>query len=277
MKETSDIEIFTSPGKKCDLTRDYPVVAFDCSRFVSDIVSICIEEQVRLFINGKHCTTMVATPDELVEFAVGFIIDEGFLHGIHEIDSISIEGLSIDIQTKPNVVLGDIHDLEVRSSGGVGNAEPNNGLARPLSDESVFSIDMIFSAVDSLHDLSTTWKRTGGTHSAIILSGTGDFVAYAEDMGRHTAIDKVIGKALMKGASLSSCSLTCSGRLPAGMIQKAYRVGIPLIISNNAPFSSGIDLANKLNITVAGFVRRPRAFIYSGIGRIEGAGYSIDK
>lgn len=271
MNGTSELKISTSHGKECDLTRAYPVLAFDGSRFVSDTVSICIEEQVRLFLNGEHCTTMVATPDELVEFAVGFIIDEGFLEGIHEIDSISIEGLSIDILTKPYVVPRNIHDLEVRSSGGVGNAERSNESPPPLPDGCVFSIDAVFSAVDALHDRSTTWKKTGGTHSALILSANGDLVAYAEDMGRHTAIDKVIGKALMKGASLSRCSLTCSGRLPAGMIQKAYRVGIPLIISNNAPFSSGIDIANKLNLTVAGFVRRPRAVIYTGMKRIQDA------
>ncbi|MCQ1538636.1 formate dehydrogenase accessory sulfurtransferase FdhD [Methanocalculus taiwanensis] len=271
MNDAFELKISSSRGKECDLTRDYPVLVFDGSRFVSDAVSICIEEQVRLFLNGEHCTTMVATPDELVEFAVGFIIDEGFLQGIHEIDSIRIDDLSIDIRTRSDAACINSHDLEVGSSGGAENAGRSDEEAPALPDGCVFPVDAVFSAVDRLHDLSNTWKKTGGTHSALILTMNGDLVAYAEDMGRHTAIDKAIGKALIKGTSLSTCSLTCSGRLPAGMIRKAYRVGIPLIISNNAPFSSGIDMANKLNITVAGFVRRPRAVIYSGMNRIRGS------
>lgn len=266
-----DLKIISSSRKKCVLTRDYPVITFDGSGFFSDTVPLCIEGRVRLLLNGEHCTTMVATPDELLEFAVGFIIDEGFLQGIHEIDSISIDDLSIDIRTRSDVAYMNIHDLEVGSSGGVENAKRSDKQDSALPDGCVFPIDVIFSAVDLLHDLSNTWKKTGGTHSALILSTNGELVAYAEDMGRHTAIDKAIGKALIKGISLSNCSLTCSGRLPAGMIRKAYRVGIPLIISNNAPFSSGIDMANKLNITVAGFVRKPRAVIYSGMNRIRGA------
>lgn len=271
MNDTMDLKIFRSSGGECVLTRDYPVIAFDGSGFLSDTVSLCIEGRVRLLLNGEHCTTMVATPDDLLEFAVGFIIDEGFLQGIHEIDSISIDDLSIDIRTRSDAAYMDVHDLEVGSSGGVENAKRSDEEGPALPEGCVFPIDAVFSAVDVLHDLSNTWKKTGGTHSALILSTNGDLVAYAEDMGRHTAIDKAIGKALLKGASLSDCSLTCSGRLPAGMIRKAYRVGIPLIISNNAPFSSGIDIANKLNITVAGFVRRPRAVIYSGMNRIRGA------
>lgn len=270
MNDTPDLKIFRSSGGECVLTRDYPVLAFDGSGFLSDTVSLCIEERVRLLLNGEHCTTMVATPDELLEFAVGFIIDEGFLQGIHEIDSITIDDLSIDIRTRSAGVSVNNDDLDVGSSGGAENAGRSDEEAPVLPEGCVFPIEAVFSAVDRLHDLSNTWKKTGGTHSALILSNNGDLVAYAEDMGRHTAIDKAIGKALLKGVSLSDCSLTCSGRLPAGMIRKAYRVGIPLIISNNAPFSSGIDMANKLNITVAGFVRRPRAVIYSGMNRISG-------
>lgn len=252
------------------VVRSYPVILIDNDRFLQDTVSICIEEQIRISINDQHIATMVATPDELTEFAVGFVVDEGILRGFHEIQSVRVDGTSVNLQTVPGVLIGK-PDIEVRSSGGLGNVKLDNSESPPLLDCSVFTIDSIFLAVDLLHDLSSTWKKTGGTHSAIILSGDNELVAYAEDMGRHTAIDKVIGKALMKGVSLSSCCLTCTGRLPAGMIQKAYRVGIPLIISNNAPFSSGIDLANQLNLTVVGFVRKPRATIYSGTHRIQGA------
>jgi formate dehydrogenase family accessory protein FdhD len=255
----------------CEMMRNYPVIVYDGAQFCRDEVTICIEEQIQFFVNDQHVATMVATPDELAEFAVGFLIAEGFLKTIDDIRSLEIDDLRVNVRTAPGVV-PLVFDREIRSSGGVGNAGNPDVYKTPLPDGGmVFSIETLFSAVDMLHDLSSTWKRTGGTHSALIVSYDGETVVYAEDMGRHTAIDKVIGKALMMGIQLSNCSLTCTGRLPEGMIMKAYRVGIPLIISNNAPFSSGIDLAARLNLTVAGFVRKPKAIIYTGSQRIRDA------
>ncbi len=255
----------------CEMTRNYPVIVYDGVQFIRDEVTICIEEQIQFSVNDQHVATMVATPDELAEFAVGFLIAEGFLKTIDDIRSLEIDDLRVNVRTAPGV-LPSVFDREIRSSGGVGNAENPDNYQPPLPDDGmVFSMDTLFSAVDMLHDLSSTWKRTGGTHSALIVSYDEETVVYAEDMGRHTAIDKVIGKALMMGIQLSNCSLTCTGRLPEGMLLKAYRVGIPLIISNNAPFSSGINLAACLNLTVAGFVRKPKATIYTGAQRIRDA------
>ena len=76
--------------------------------------------------------------------------------------------------------------------------------------------------------------------------GTGGIVSYAEDIGRHNSMDKAVGKALMLGKDLTQCYMVCTGRMAGGMVAKAYRAGTPILISNTAPFSTGIDLARQV-------------------------------
>jgi FdhD protein len=130
------------------------------------------------------------------------------------------------------------------------------------------SLDTLFSGMKKLNDNASLWRITGGTHCTVILDESGNLICGFEDMGRHNSVDKAIGRALLDRVSLSRCFMACTGRLPAGMVAKAYRAGIPIVASNTAPFSTGICLARQVNMTLAGFVRPPRAMIYSVPERI---------
>jgi FdhD protein len=121
----------------------------------------------------------------------------------------------------------------------------------------------------SINECAPLWKITGGTHCAVILDECGKVKSAIEDMGRHNAVDKAVGKALLAGVDVSRCFMVCTGRLPAGMVAKAYRAGISILASNTAPFSTGICLARQVNMTLAGFVRPPRAMFYSVPERIQ--------
>jgi FdhD protein len=121
----------------------------------------------------------------------------------------------------------------------------------------------------AINERAPLWKVTGGTHCAVILDECGNVKSVIEDMGRHNAVDKAVGKALLDNVDLSRCFMVCTGRLPAGMVAKAYRAGISIFASNTAPFSTGICLARRVNMTLAGFVRPPRAMIYSVPERIH--------
>jgi FdhD protein len=129
---------------------------------------------------------------------------------------------------------------------------------------------MIFASMGMINDLAALWSRTGGAHCSAICDCYGGLVSYAEDIGRHTSIDKAVGKALLDGRDLSECFLISTGRMPAGMVAKAYRAGIPLIVSNTAPLTSGVEIARRLGMTLICFARPPRMSVYSGIDRIRG-------
>ena len=109
---------------------------------------------------------------------------------------------------------------------------------------------------------------TGGTHSAAIFHEE-KLVAFAEDIGRHNAVDKVIGAAAMKKVEFSKCVIVSSGRQPANMVLKAARVGIPIVASIAGPVNSGVDIAIKTGVTLICFVRGQRMNVYSYPERVE--------
>ena len=159
-------------------------------------------------------------------------------------------------------------DMEIRSSGCPGVVAQGETLNTPLLNDFRITLETLFSGMNQINLLASTWRRTGGTHCTVLLDAGGRVIASAEDMGRHSSVDKAVGKALLAGHDLTECFMVCSGRLPEGMVAKAYRAGICILASNNAPFTSGIDLARSVNMTLVGFARPPRAIIYSVPERI---------
>ena len=113
-----------------------------------------------------------------------------------------------------------------------------------------------------------TFKKTGGVHAAAIFSHKGKLIFLAEDVGRHNAVDKVIGFASIRQIALSNCFLGLSGRLTADIVLKAARVGVPVMASLSAAIDSGIRVADRAGVTLVGFVRGNRMTVYSHIDRI---------
>jgi FdhD protein len=111
------------------------------------------------------------------------------------------------------------------------------------------------------------WQETGSVHVAQLVYG--DQFITREDVSRHVAVDKVIGAAAKAGFDLSKCYVCYSGRMPADMLIKVVRVGIPILVSNAAPAGSGYDIAEKGNITMVGFVRGDRFNLYTATERIN--------
>ena len=215
---------------------------------------IIIEGCVRLFLNGDCLATLVASPDRLDDLAAGFVVCEGLADTV---TSVEVSGKDVHV-TAP--IRRDIR-LEVESSGGYRVlGEPGKVASSITVTEE--TIRAVTAAIES-----DTWRRTGGVHCAVLFCD-GAFVTRACDIGRHNAIDKVIGHATLRGLDRSACILGCTGRQPSGMVAKAANAGIPIVVSRAASTDRGILTAEEAGLTLICFSRGERFTIYTHPERV---------
>jgi FdhD protein len=249
------------------MSREYPILSVYDHTVKSQEVQVCIEENILLHLNGQKLTALKISPNDFPAFAIGFVICEALVPGIESIQEVLIDFPNISITTHEGIPDHKKLMTEIRSAGvGISNREECQ--AHPLGPGVSISIDNLLKGLEVFQELSPVWKVTGGTHGSAILDEHGRLISSAEDIGRHNSVDKTVGKALLDGADLSRCFIVCTGRLPADMVAKAYRAGITIMVSNNAPFSSGIEFAENMNMTLIGFARPPKMSIYSHPERI---------
>ena len=252
-----------------EVTRTYLVIKASGTEITKTTVEVCTESRIILTLNGSVVGDLSITPIDLEAFAIGYLICEGYVCSLQEINTITINLPKISVTTtteSSDLVSGQ---FSRNSSGGSCRDLLPGGTLHPLSDGLVIERETILCSMDHVNEYSVIWKKTGGMHCSLIIDEHGNVVCGVEDMGRHTTVDKAVGIALQKGTDLSGCYLVCSGRLPVDMVAKAYRAGIPVVISNNAAFAGGIEFAKKTNMTLAGFVRPPNMTIYVGAHRIR--------
>jgi FdhD protein len=222
---------------------------------------VMVEETIQLIVNGTKLSSIVTTPDLHKELAVGYMVTEGAVKDGNDIEEVMEKDGWVFLKIRSFERSDFWHEL--RSSGciGVKDEEVN------LKAKQTFRIDVLLESLRHLYD--ETQDRTGGVHSASLVGADGNLKYKALDIGRHNAIDKVVGMAVLNGDDLSKMFLVSSGRQPAGMVMKTVRAGIPLIISKGAPVSSGIDSAIRSNLTLCCFATTEKVKVFSAPERIE--------
>jgi FdhD protein len=263
--------------EKCEDT-SYPYLAcptlkYEAIEVIGDAASsitpdVCVEESIGLVLNGTRVATLTMTPDDLEAFAIGYLKCEGIIKKAGDVVRLEVKYPDIEVEVPSLGGDGASLWMEVRSSGCVGVKASWEDIVEPAPAGPVINKATIFYCMDFVNRLAKTWRKTGGTHCTIIFDEFGGLVSYAEDIGRHNSVDKAVGKALLGGRDLSQCFMACTGRTAAGMVAKAYRAGVPILVSNTAPFTAGIDLAKKTGMTLVCFARPPRMLIYTGAERI---------
>jgi FdhD protein len=233
-------------------------------------VDVCVEESVNLLLDGRRIASLTMTPADLEAFAYGYLVCEGLAKSAAEVSRVDVRWPNVEV-SMTSLPTDDVGLwIEIRSSGCVGVRSSWAGLSDPVQSSMVVDISTIYASMGLINDLASLWRQTGGAHCSVICDRIGGLVSYAEDIGRHSSIDKAVGKALTDGRDLSDCFLISTGRMPAGMVAKAYRAGLPMIVSNTAPLTSGVEVARRLGMTLACFARPPRMTVYSGMERISG-------
>ncbi|MDG6243994.1 MAG: formate dehydrogenase accessory sulfurtransferase FdhD [Methanolobus sp.] len=228
-------------------------------------VDVIIEEKSELFVNNFHVTTFFASPYELEELALGFLVCEGFIEPDTKLDPIKIEGRTMFCKIEINTPeLEELTRLER-----CGTTSYRKDAIKHINPDIKFTTDAITHAVGQLKELGRIWHRTGGAHTSMICDNAGEVLFFCEDVGRACSVDKVVGKALMNGTDLSQCMLVTTGRLASTMVSKAVNAGIPLVASKGATVREAVELAKKAGITLVAFVRGRDMYAYAGEERIR--------
>lgn len=231
---------------------------------ITDVTENVVKDStITLTINDKIKRSLSAIEDSLKEFAVGYLFNENMVKTLEDIEKIEINENQINVEINDTLLKTKETVLCSDSAGGwrskINNIEPVTSNFQVKSDE-------LIERIEELKNNAQIWQATGGTHVAGIVYK--DNFIVKEDVSRHVAVDKVIGYGILHDYDLSNCYVIYSGRMPADMVIKIVRAGIPVLASNAAPAYSGCETAKKGNVTLVGFLRGQRFNVYNNKNRI---------
>jgi FdhD protein len=235
------------------------------------------EKPFYLLINSTFWATILCSPMNIKELAVGHFLSEGIIKSTEEIKEVIFKEsentcylkLKSGIKVEDRVKVSRLHARIIYSACGDSSSYKDaNRLIRVKSSLNV-KPKIIFKSVNQLNFKAEGYRRTGGFHVAAIYRADGQLIALAEDVGRHNAVDKVIGMTALDRVDFGECFLALSGRMSGDVVFKAANVGLPIIASLSSALSSGITMALSADLTLVGFVRGKRINIYTKPERIS--------
>lgn len=251
----------------------------DESAAAADQDLLAVEEPLEIQIDGRTVAVTMRTPGDDRELAVGFLFTEGILQSREQIAEIvepAPNVVSIALESGADVDLKRLerHFYMSSSCGVCGKASiqaiEQTGCVAPPRGLPQVDASVVRGLPDALRATQPNFDRTGGLHAAGLFDAEGCKIAVREDVGRHNAVDKLIGAEFLAGrVPLNSQILMLSGRVSFELVQKALMAGIPLIAAVGAPSSLAVELALRYGITLMGFVREGRFNIYCGESRIR--------
>lgn len=241
------------------------------------------EVPVALLYNGEAHVVMMCTPADLEDFARGFTVTEDIVEQVGDIERVVIRelpeqgGYEIDVripQPRAALLAGRQRNLQGRTGCGLCGAQTIEAAIRPsrhVPAGASVSLAAVRRALEGLRRQQPLNAATGATHAAAWATPDGMIVAAREDVGRHNALDKLIGHLLVAGQDLSRGFLVITSRASYEMVQKAASVGMPIVVAISAPTAFAVRIAQAAGITLIGFARGDRQVIYACPGRISPA------
>jgi FdhD protein len=253
------------------------------------------EEPLGIRVDGAALTMTMRTPGDDLELAAGFLVSEAVIRSPADIAEIKLcdgtacghadhhgadhDGMGniaeVTLAAGVELAPGARRNFMTTSACGIcGKASIEDICVLPhaplAADTARFAPDMLAALPDRLRDAQRVFSRTGGLHAAGLFTAEGELIAIREDVGRHNAVDKVVGWALLDDRlPLAGCVLLVSGRASFELVQKAVLAGIPLLAAVSAPSSLAVDLAEEAGLTLVGFLRSPSMNVYTGAHRLS--------
>jgi FdhD protein len=274
------------------VTRRLPALRVDVSDPASPAVvrrpdTVTVEEPLEIRVGGVPLSVTMRTPGDDFDLTIGHLVTEGLLHGAAEVKQL-MHCLDADESGSPtynvvDVTLAEGARLHARPASREGYTTSACGVCGKSSIEAIttqsryavaqdpveVSPAMVAALPQALKGEQRVFARTGGLHAAAVFSPDGEVLAAREDVGRHNAVDKVVGWAAREDRlPLSGHVLAISARASFELVQKALMAGIPMVVAVSAPSSLAVDLAEAAGLTLVGFARPPHLTVYAGAHRL---------
>jgi FdhD protein len=253
------------------------VIRVDDTRVVERPDTLAVEEPLEIRADGRPLAVTMRTPGYDVELALGFLLTEGLVAPDGVLSAINCADNVVDVTlTRPLSDDVTARGFYVSSSCGIcgkSSIDAVRTVQRWSVAEDVFTIDpaVLVTLPEQLRAAQKTFDRTGGLHAAGLFTADGELLCVREDVGRHNALDKVVGWAFRAGLLPLRDSVLClSGRLSFELVQKAALAGCPILVGVGAPSSLAVELAQAQGITLCGFVRDDRVSVYAHPERVVG-------
>ena len=252
---------------------NFEVVRIEKGNTKKTITSVPTEVPLTIVANGEEIATLSGSPDHLREFVYGFLFTAGFIQEADDVRSFFWDDTKWRIEVElenppdPNLLTKRLYTSGC-GRGVMFSSVVELALRRPLADQFTIDSDVILRLMRWLQTSSQLYRSTRGVHTAALSEGGALPEIACDDIGRHNAVDKVIGSALMTGIDFKVSVLLCSGRISSDILFKAKRCDIPVTISLSAPTHQAVLLARDMDLTLVGFARGLSFTIFSHPERI---------
>ncbi len=249
--------------------------------------TVAVEEPLEIRVSGSALTTTMRTPGDDFDLTLGHLVTEGLLHAANEVHGLmhctdtDEDGRPtfnvVDVTLAPGAVLHGpprVRAETMTSACGVCGTATVDAIRTAsryavAQDPVALAADVLITLPGLLRGAQATFERTGGCHAAGLFASDGTVLAVREDVGRHNAVDKVIGWAAREERlPLTGSVLVVSARASFEIVQKALMVGLPAVVAVSAPSSLAVDLARDAGMTLVAFTRPPRLVVYAGEHRV---------
>lgn len=266
-----------------DAIASFPVTRFNLQTCKVEEISdrVVSEIPLRIMINETSYATIFCTPTSLRELVAGHLLSEGLVDSFREITSVEIDEslqcrVTIASEKSIQEKLAMITPFTRIITSGCGAEIPwpftklKDRLGfRKVTSKLETTARCILDAVRNLNAKASIYRQTGGVHASALYSKDGVELAFAEDVGRHNAMDKVIGVCAERDCEFGETFAVSTGRLSGDIVLKIARVGIPIVASISSVLSSGVEIAEYTGVTLIGFVRGNRMNVYNYPGRVR--------
>jgi FdhD protein len=260
--------------------RNHSVIVLDPDRIsAASDVRLIMEEPLSIRVQGKPYAVVMRTPGDELSHAAGFCLGEGVLDAPEDMETLAVcESNVVTVTLKPErrETMGWI--LERRgfvsqSSCGICGKELIQDLfqiVKPLEDATRIDAQTALSLLDSLHGYQSLHRQTRASHAAALFDTQGRMLSLGEDVGRHNALDKAIGKLFLEGKLGRASMVALSSRVSYELVQKAARARIPVILAISRPTTLAVEMAVRLNLTLACLSPADGLYVFAGEHRFAG-------
>ncbi len=256
-------------------TSEINIVRIKNQERMNELDRVIVEYPLTIFLNDQEFVTLLCSPTKMDCLAVGFLRSEGLVMGADDLESVRVDEergmVFVETRSKTDLVEKLYGKRTITSGCGKGTVFFNvlDSLQnKPVESSQKIAAGSLHNLMSELHENSLLYKTTGGVHIAA-LADPNQLLFCHEDIGRHNAVDKIVGECVLNNLPIDDKILLSSGRLTSEMVIKGAKLRFPFVVSRSAPTSLSVQLARELGITLVGFVRGRRMNIYSHEERID--------